>query len=576
MDRIEENGPARETLQADVLVIGAGVAGGLTAYELARQKRRVTILEAGPHIERDKAVARFRASPTKGADSPYENAAYAPSPDDQAPWTFYGQQPQGSTPVTRQAAFQGLYLRGVGGTSWHFTGHAERFHPNDFRMRSAYGVARDWPVSYEELEPWYLKAEDYWGVAGGPDTIGPPRSAPYPLPPVPISYLDRMVAAAAEPLGWGVGGYPHARVSLPEGYDGRPQCCGNASCRFICPIGAKYDGSVHVMKAVEAGATLLAGRVVYNIDVGEDGRVTAVQYRLADGGWGEARARLFILAAHAIETPKLLLMSTRQRATGVANGSGLVGRNLMCNVDIDTQGYAPSAVWPFRGPVSATGGVTGLRDGPFRAKQAAAATFIVNGGFNMSMGAIEEAQTAIGKKLIGAELRARVHDNTSRQVHLSSSVEVLPDERNRVAPDWTRRDALGLPLPKVDFRIDDYTLRGWTAARERDRNILVKMGATSITPPAPGTPPSSKSSSKSCADAEPVPSVDYAIIGGTAVMGDDPKTSVVDRFGRSHDHPNLFILGTSAYPTITICSPSLTLAALALRAAEHIVTRGLA
>lgn len=572
MVRIEESGPARETLQADVLVIGAGVAGGLMAYELARQKRNVTILEAGPEIDRDKAVARFRADPTKGANAPYENAPYAPCPDDQDPWVFYGQQAQGNTSPKKQLAFQGLYLRGVGGTSWHFTGHAERFHPNDFKMKSVYGVGRDWPVSYDELEPWYLKAEVAWGVAGGPDTIGPPRSAPYPLPPVPISFLDRMVMAAAEPLGWGVGGYPHARVSLPQGYDGRPQCCGNSSCRFICPIAAKYDGSVHVMKAVAEGAKLMHGRVVYNIDVGADGQVEKVQYRLADGGWGEARAKLFVLAAHAIETPKLLLMSTRRNTAGVANSSGLVGRNLMCNVDIDTQGYAPSPVWPFRGPVSATGGVMGLRDGPFRANQAAAATFIVNGGFNMSLGAINEAQNAIKQKLVGAELRNRIHDNTSRQVHLSSSVEVLPDTENTVAPDWARRDALGLPLPKVNFRIDDYTLRGWNAAKDRDRAILERMGATCISPVVSG-----ERYGKACpSPQEAEPAVDYAIIGGTAVMGDDPKTSVVDRFGRSHDHPNLFILGTSAYPTITICSPSLTLAALTLRAADHIVARGLA
>jgi choline dehydrogenase-like flavoprotein len=571
MDRIEENGPARETLDADVVVIGAGVAGGLMAYEMRRQNRRVTILEAGPAIDRVKAVERFRANPGKGADSPYENTTYAPYPNDSTPWEYYGQKAQCGTSPKDQLAFQGLYMRGVGGTSWHFTGHAERFQPNDFKMKEVYGVGRDWPVSYDELQPWYHLAETAWGVAGGPETIAPPRDTPYPMPPVPISWLDRMVAAAAEPLGYGVGGYPHARVSLPQGYDGRPQCCGNASCRFICPIGAKYDGSVHVMKAVAAGATLLTGRVVYDIRLGADGRVESVRYRLSDGGWGEAKAKLFVLAAHAIETPKLLLMSRSQRDGGVANSSGLVGRNLMCNVDIDTMGYAPQPVWPFRGPVSATGGVTGLRDGAFRSRHAAAATFIVNGGFNMTLGAINEARTALDDKLIGSELRARVHDNTARQVHLSSSVEVLPNASNRVTPDWDRRDALGLPLPKVDFRIDDYTMLGWETARRRDHAILTRMGARDISPPLEGLEPDS-----ACPKPHKTqPEVDYAIIGGTAVMGDDPKTSVVDRYGRSHDHANLFILGTSAYPTVTICSPSLTLAALTLRAADHIVARGL-
>ena len=217
------------------------------------------------------------------------------------------------------------------------------------------------------------------------------------------------------------------------------------------------------------------------------------------------------------------------------------------------------------------GGVTGLRDGAFRSRHAAAATFIVNGGFNMTLGAINEARTALDDKLIGSELRARVHDNTARQVHLSSSVEVLPNASNRVTPDWDRRDALGLPLPKVDFRIDDYTMLGWETARRRDHAILTRMGARDISPPLEGL----ESDSACPKPHKTQPEVDYAIIGGTAVMGDDPKTSVVDRYGRSHDHANLFILGTSAYPTVTICSPSLTLAAQTLRAADHIVARGL-
>ncbi|WP_207459091.1 GMC family oxidoreductase [Azospirillum sp. SYSU D00513] len=569
MNPIQENEPARERLSADVVVIGAGIAGGLMAYELARQKRKVLILEAGPDIDRTEAVRRFRSEPVKRANSPYEMAHYAPYPSDETPWTFYGQQgPKAGDSPRVQAPFQGLYIRGVGGASWHFTGHAERFQINDFRMKSVYGVGQDWPVSYAELEPFYHRAEAAWGVAGGPDTIAPPRSTPYPMPPVPISWLDRSIARAAEPLGWGVGGYPHARVSLPEGYDGRPQCCGNASCRFICPIGAKYDGSVHVHKAVQAGADLKHGRVVYNVEIGTDGRIKAVQYRLSDGGWGEARGKLFILAAHAIETPKLLLMSTNQRARGVANSSNLVGRNLMCNVDADTMGYAPQPVWPFRGPVSATGGVTGLRDGAFRSQRAAAATFIVNGGFDMTQGPMKEAMQALHEGTIGSALSERVRENTARQVHLSSSIEVLPDERNGVVPDLSRRDSLGIPLPQVDFRVDEYSIAGWKAAAERDRDILRNMGARDITSPL-------DCMGKDGPDNTQL-TVDYAILGGTAVMGENPKTSVVNSYCQSHDHGNLFIVGTSAYPTISICSPSLTLAALALRATDHIVATSLA
>lgn len=547
---------AQEQIDADVVIIGAGIAGGLMAWELAKAGKQVVMLDAGPLVDRVDAVNRFRASATKGADSPYVNAPYAPYPDDQTPWIFYGQDVPAQTPPTRQLNFQALYIRGVGGTSWHFTGHAERFYPSDFQMRKDYGVGADWPFTYDELEPWYSRAEFAWGVAGGPDTISPPRNTPYPMPPVPISWLDRQVKAAAESIGWGVGGYPHARNSVP-GYDGRPQCCGNASCRFICPIGAKYDGSVHVFKAVDAGAKLMSERVVYAIDAKPGQPVSRVLYKTSKGVLGEARAKLFILAAHAVETPKLLQMSTLHDPAGVANSSGLVGRNLMCNVDIDTMGYAPTPTYPYRGPVSATGGVTGLRNGAFRKTQAAAATFIVNGGFNMTLGPMEEAQSAIQAGLLGKQLRDVVNHRTATQVHLSSSVEVLPNANNTVRPDWNRRDALGLPKPKVDFRIDDYTLRGWEAVRKRDHDILKAMNAQQITP---------------ALDAASIkPEVDYAIVGGTARMGSDPKNSVVDGYSRSHDHKNLFVIGTSNYPTITICSPSLTLAAMALRSVDRIL-----
>ncbi|MCG5242595.1 GMC oxidoreductase [Azospirillum doebereinerae] len=546
-----------ETVSADVVIIGAGVVGGLAACALARHGHSVILLDSGPRIDRVEALERFRASPSKGANAPYENPWYAPQPDDTDLNNYYVQ----AGPV----AFQGLYIRGVGGSSWHWTGHAERHYPSDFRMKSTYGVGVDWPITYNDVLPYYLRAEQEWGVSGdASDYIGPNRHGEtFPLPKVPMSYSDLQMGAAAATVDFGYesggvvfppkkleyGPYPHSRNSVP--YDGRPQCCGNASCRFLCPIAAKYDASVHVTKAELLGVRVLDKRVVTRVEVGSDGMVSGMRYKHPDGWEGRAIGRRYILAAHAIEAPKLLLNSKGERTpNGVANTSDMVGRNLIGLIDVNSQALSPTPTYPYRGPVSATGGLKSLRDGEFRRVHGAIATNFVNGGWNATLGPAQRAQDLISKGVFGEELNRRLRHDTEREVVLASMVDVLPNPENRIVPDETMRDALGIPRPKVSFRWDDYTERGIQVALKMHAEVFDAMKATDRT-----TIP---------------PEVETAIIAGTTVMGNDPRTSVVDASCCAHDHPNLYIIGTGVYPTTGIVSPSLTAAALALRAADQI------
>src|SRR6185436_11318311 len=162
--------------------------------------------------------------------------------------------------------FGGTYLRQVGGTTWHWLGTALRFIPDDFRLRSRFGVGLDWPVSYDDLEPWYCEAERELGVAGDPKAdLGVRRSQPYPLPPIPMSYADTKTGAALAGTPYVVQPTPQARNSEP--YGNRPACCGSASCIPICPVQAKYDATSHVAQAERAGAQLIADAVVSRIDV---------------------------------------------------------------------------------------------------------------------------------------------------------------------------------------------------------------------------------------------------------------------------------------------------------------------
>ena len=204
---------------AKVVIVGSGVAGALIAWKLALAGYRVLLLEAGPEVDRGRAAAQFAQFEDPGRTYPVT--------EDQPRWgneaAFYDQR--GPEP------FGAVYEKLVGGTTWHWLGTALRFVANDFRMRTVYGVARDWPLSLSQLEPFYAEAERELGVAGAA------------MPPLAATYLDRQIGAASARVGYRVEVLNAARNSVP--YQGRPACRGSATCLPICPIGAKYDASVH-------------------------------------------------------------------------------------------------------------------------------------------------------------------------------------------------------------------------------------------------------------------------------------------------------------------------------------------
>src|SRR5882724_6710591 len=298
----------------DVVIVGAGVAGAMVAYRLAKAGARVVMLEAGiRNPARPQIAGAYAIAPIKSPHSAYvqiEADAKAPSPDGAADYE------QAFPEADRQ--YKSGYERRTGGSTWHWLGHTPRMLRSDFEMKTRYGggpdfppAMVDWPIGYDDLEPWYCDAEREMGVAGSHEEwdglFDSPRSKPFPMSMIWPSYSDNWIAERIngrtfDGAEYRVKSTPSARNSAL--YDGRPPCAGNSICVPLCPIGAKYDGSVHVAKAVAAGASLWEQCVVTKLVKDADGSVHTVNFSTYGGEAKSVTADVVIIAAHAIETPR--------------------------------------------------------------------------------------------------------------------------------------------------------------------------------------------------------------------------------------------------------------------------------
>jgi choline dehydrogenase-like flavoprotein len=538
-------------LSADIVVVGSGVAGALIAHELAGAGASVVMLEAGPRIERWEILKNYRNNPAKGdLMVPYPASRIAPHPEYKA----YVGGPPNSNPFYRgdnnylilkgpdASAYAQQYIRMVGGTTWHWAAACWRFLPSDFRLRSLYGIGRDWPIAYDDLEPYYFRAEVELGVSGPNDgtDLGSPRTQPYPMNHIPLSYNDKRFADILNANGFKVVSEPVARNSRP--YADRPVCCGNNSCMPICPIGAMYNGIVHVEKAERAGARLLDNAVVYSVEIDARDRVGAVLYKDRDGRSHRVTGKDFVLAANGIETPKLLLISADDRhPAGVANSSDQVGRNLMDHPGTGVTFLAREALWPGRGPIEMTS-VINFRDGDFRKDYAAKKLHLSN-----QVQTRWAALHALSLGLTGQKLDQEIRRRSAYTVNINSFHEILPEPENRLVASRDLRDALGLPRPEVNYAIGEYTKRSGQHTREIYGEIARLMGGAEIN--YYGFFPSSH-------------------MMGSVIMGANPRDSVTDGDCRTHDHENLYLATTGVMPSAGTVNCTLTLAALSLRLAD--------
>jgi choline dehydrogenase-like flavoprotein len=523
--------------EPDVLIVGAGASGAAVAWSLAEAGFRVVCLDQGdwvapealPHTRDDWELHRltdFNADP---------NVRCLPA----------------DYPINDEAStFTPLMFNAVGGSTIHWSAHFPRYHPSDFRVRSLDGVGDDWPLTYSELEPFYDLSDRVTGVSGlTGDPSQPPRSD-RGTPPVPIGRLGALIASGFDKLGW------HWWVSdgaiLSEPYDGRPGCNLCGPCDLGCPTGARASTDVTFWpRALRHGAELRTGCRVREVSMSADGKARGVLYYDRDGALQEQRAPLVILACNGIGTPRLLLNSRSSTCPeGLANRSGLVGKNLMFHPFA-----AVGGVFPGEGLESSSGPIgsivfshefyeTDLQRGFVR-------------GFGLQI--VRQSgplHTALGgftsRRIPWGDAHHRIFaERFDQMVNIGVMGEDLPEPVNEVVLDPDLSDAHGIPAPLVRYRLSDNSVRMLDFGVARAGQVLEAAGATEVLVNSPLRPSG------------------WHLLG-TCRMGDHAAESVVDRWGRAHDVDNLFIVDGSTFVTSAAVNPTTTIQALALRTADYI------
>jgi len=535
----------RNSEAVDFVVVGSGAAGGVIARELAQAGLSVVVLEQGP-----------RLSP---ADFEHDELKY---------WFKGGisndvvRNPQTFRRDVAQKAERAMirpplwYGRAVGGATLHYTANYWRFHEVDFHERSLLGDIpgtgfADWPLSYAELEPYYTKVEWEIGVSGlaGASPFDPPRTRPYPMPPLPVKSSGVLFERGARKLGLHPIPSPMVINSVP--YGGRPACVHCGFCHgFACEVMAKASTLTTMIPQAEATGRceVRADAYVTRIELDKRGRVTGAAYFDHRGKEHFQKAKAVVLSANGGETSRLLLNSANAKfPQGLANSSGLVGKYLMFNYTARALGTFEHELNEFKS-VQVTRILHDFYDAdPKRG-------FYGGGGLDARIGPQPTTwaqRTAGDGPGWGKALKERLRE-FPRTMQVACHTTSLAVETNNVTIDPEVKDAWGVPAIRVTYRDHPDDLATARFLQDRGAEILDAAGALRVTKP-------------------PVTEQYYGFhLLGTCRMGNDPAKSVVDRYHRSHDIPNLFMCDGSSFVTSGRGQPTMTIQALAFRAGEHI------
>lgn len=535
----------------DVIIVGAGAGGGVAAYVLASAGKKVLLIERGRELswaDEDRDHLRNHRLSQYGHNTGPELEG-----NDRVFVDPHGAE-------HRVGPLDGRYSNnaaGVGSGTLVYGGQAWRFHPIDFKMASTYGVPQgsslaDWPITYEDLEPFYELVEWEIGVSGGPPTSQMPRRRDYPMPPLPITKKGAILREGAKALGWETQSVPLLINSVER--DGRAACVHCQHCvGFICPVDAK-NGTQNTMikRAVATGNCIVwTESMVQTITCRDGGWLTGVMVSRA-GELRHMHSEVIIVAAGAIETPRLLFNSrTRWEQLGIGNGSDQLGRHLQAHYYAHAYGSMDNPIWDGIGPGATT------------------ATLEFNHGNDGIVGGGMLADDFVMLPIVFAKWWkpseipnwGRSHKNWMREGYRRSiiamgPVQDIPHPDGRVTVDWNVRDKYHLGVAKLSGTTHPETVRTTEFMQARAREWLAASGAK---------------------DVRSNPVSLHLSIGqhqaGTCRMGDNHYYSVVDPWSRVWGHDNLYIADASVHVTNGGLNPVLTVMATAWRTAQGILDR---
>lgn len=538
--------PTRE--EVDFVVVGSGAAGGVMAKELSVAGFSVVVLEQGPHL--------------KAADFKHDEWGYDVNHD--LMWGARHGHPQTFRKSADEEAQEREtvlgYAHNVGGSSVHFSGNFWRFRPIDFMEASVRGPIAgtnfaDWPITYDDLEPYYTKVDWEVGVSGLAGPWDPPRSRDYPCPPMPVKGSDVLLERAAKEMGYTP--YPAPVAILSQPHNGRPGCIHCGFCNgYGCEVNAKSSSMASMIPlALESGnCELRTGCTVSRVNTDENGRANEVVYWEEHGTEQAQRAKSVVLCANGAETPRLLLNSASgQHPDGLANSSGFVGTNLMFN------GYS-TAVGMFDQPVNAYKSVPATRVMHDFYELDPSLGFYGGGGIDarhFSAGrpmSMAMAGGVLGGASWGSEYKRNLERNFTHTAAFDGHTTSLPLATNTVTLDPNVQDKWGRPALRTTYMDHPDDIATMKFFYEKTLELLDVAGATQT----------------AGFYAENGQQGNVHLLG-TCRMGNDPNSSVVDRFNRAHDVENLFMVDGSSLVTSGRGQPTMTIMALAFRAADNII-----
>lgn len=521
----------------DVVIVGAGPSGAVAAKRFAEEGLSVVCLEQGSYPD-------YTLIKNDGYD-------FELTKDRNFSWNPNGRMNQSDYPIDdTESDVAPLMWSGVGGSSVLYAAAWHRFRPSDFLVKTLDGVADDWPISYCDLAPYYDRVSEDFSVSG---VAGDP-AYPYhdiPLPPFELKSMEKKMIEAHDRLGWHW--WPGSNAIASIKHNALEPCVRRGACLWGCFDGAKASvDRTHWPIAKKLGVRLLTNSRVLRMETDNQGLATGVTY--IDKNTGDTmfqRGRIVVIAANGVGTPRILLNSiTGKDSHGLGNSSGLVGKRLMMHPFATVIGLFEDFFENWQGPFGQR--LYSLEFGETRKDtdfvRGAKWQLMGTGGPLNTVGSFPWGDNAGW----GKDFHKTVRQRFGRSIDWSIIAEDLPEEKNQVTLHSSLKDGDGMPAPKVEYRNSENTLKLMQFNVERATEALKEAGAYQVL------------------QAPFFRETGWHMLG-TCVMGNDPASSVVDKFGRMHDVPNMFVMDGSVMPTSSCVNPTATVAALALRSAEHVI-----